>query len=89
MSRYAELAAASNFSFLRAASHPEELVQTAAALGLEAVQVPVLSLLGEHDEFITRAHAAYIAASIPGAGLRHWCSCVNSGTLPTGWNGQA
>ncbi|MFM8376338.1 MAG: PHP domain-containing protein, partial [Phenylobacterium sp.] len=39
MSRYAELAAASNFSFLRAASHPEELVQTAAALGLEALGV--------------------------------------------------
>ena len=39
MSRYAELAAASNFSFLRAASHPEELVQTAAALGLEALGI--------------------------------------------------
>jgi error-prone DNA polymerase len=31
---FAELAAASNFSFLRGASHPEELVVTAAALGL-------------------------------------------------------
>ncbi|MCA3720846.1 PHP domain-containing protein, partial [Phenylobacterium sp.] len=39
MSRYAELAAASNFSFLRAASHPEELVTTAAALGLEALGI--------------------------------------------------
>ena len=39
MSRYAELAAASNFSFLRAASHPEELVATAAALGLDALGV--------------------------------------------------
>ena len=27
----------SNFSFLEGASHPEELVETAAALGLEAV----------------------------------------------------
>ena len=39
MSHYAELAAASNFSFLRAASHPEELVATAAALGLDALGV--------------------------------------------------
>ncbi|WP_193174373.1 error-prone DNA polymerase [Oricola nitratireducens] len=31
---YAELAAASNFSFLRGASHPEELVVTARRLGL-------------------------------------------------------
>ncbi|MEK9724893.1 MAG: PHP domain-containing protein, partial [Rhodospirillaceae bacterium] len=34
---YAELQVASNFSFLRGASHPEELVVTAAALGLAAV----------------------------------------------------
>jgi error-prone DNA polymerase len=34
MPAYAELAAASNFSFLRGASHPEELVAQARALGL-------------------------------------------------------
>ena len=34
---YAELHCHSNFSFLDGASHPEELVETAAALGLEAV----------------------------------------------------
>lgn len=34
---------------------------------LARVQVPVLSLLGEFDEFITRDHAEYIASSIPGA----------------------
>ena len=39
MTRYAELQAASNFSFLRGASHPGELVIVAAALGLEAVGV--------------------------------------------------
>ncbi len=39
MTRYAELQAASNFSFLRGASHPAELVVTAKALGLEAVGV--------------------------------------------------
>ncbi|MGE3159746.1 MAG: hypothetical protein AB7K78_23910, partial [Xanthobacteraceae bacterium] len=34
MTRYVEFAAASNFSFLRGASHPEELMLQAAALGL-------------------------------------------------------
>ena len=37
MTRYAELQAASNFSFLQGASHPWELVATADALGMEAV----------------------------------------------------
>ncbi|HWT32049.1 MAG TPA: hypothetical protein VN240_13625 [Propylenella sp.] len=32
--QYAELLAASNFSFLRGASHPEELAAAAAVLGL-------------------------------------------------------
>ena len=35
--RYAELHALSNFTFLRGASHPEELVETAVALGYEAL----------------------------------------------------
>lgn len=38
-----------------------------SATELAGVQVPVLSLIGEHDEFITRAHAEYIAAAIPDA----------------------
>lgn len=37
MNGYAELVAMSNFSFLRAASHPDELVTQAAALGLKAI----------------------------------------------------
>ena len=37
--RYAELQATSNFSFLRGASHPWELVLGADALGLEAIGV--------------------------------------------------
>ena len=37
MTAYAELHALSNFTFLRGASHPEELVQTAAELGYEAL----------------------------------------------------
>jgi error-prone DNA polymerase len=39
MTRYAELQAASNFSFLRGASHPHELVLGAMTLGVEAVGV--------------------------------------------------
>ena len=37
MTAYAELHALSNFTFLRGASHPEELVQTATSLGYEAL----------------------------------------------------
>lgn len=37
--RYAELCVTSNFSFLRGASHPEELVTRAAALGLDAIAI--------------------------------------------------
>jgi error-prone DNA polymerase len=37
MSAYAELVSASNFSFLRGASHPEELIAAAQAQGLAAI----------------------------------------------------
>ena len=39
MSHYAELHALSNFTFLRGASHPEELVETAAELGYAALAI--------------------------------------------------
>ena len=39
MSGYAELQATSNFSFLRGASHPEELALGAEALGISAIGV--------------------------------------------------
>lgn len=39
MTRYAELQAASNFSFLQGASHPWELITGADALGMEAVGI--------------------------------------------------
>ena len=39
MSHYAELAVATNFSFLRGASHPEELVAQALALGLAGLGI--------------------------------------------------
>jgi error-prone DNA polymerase len=52
--RYAELHALSNFTFLRGASHPEELVETATALGYEALAITdECSMSG-----IVRAHAA-------------------------------
>jgi len=52
--RYAELHCTSNFSFLRGASHPEELVQAAAALGYEALAITDRSTLSG----IVRAHGA-------------------------------
>ena len=36
---YAELHALSNFTFLRGASHPEELVESAAELGYSALAI--------------------------------------------------
>ena len=39
MTGYAEIAVTTNFSFLRGASHPKELVAAAAALGLDAVGI--------------------------------------------------
>jgi error-prone DNA polymerase len=39
MSAYAELAVTTNFSFLRGASHPAEMVATADALGLTAIGI--------------------------------------------------
>ena len=54
MPAYAELHALSNFTFLRGASHPEELVATAAALGYRA-----LALTDECSvSGIVRAHVA-------------------------------
>ena len=52
--RYAELHCTSNFSFLQGASHPEELVTRAAALGYEALAITDRSTLAG----IVRAHAA-------------------------------
>ena len=54
MSDYAELHAISNFTFLRGASHPEELVRTAVELGYKALAITdECSVSG-----IVRAHMA-------------------------------
>src|SRR5205085_4503106 len=54
VSGYAELQVASNFSFLRGASHPDELVVTAAALGHAAIAITDRNSLAG----IVRAHHA-------------------------------
>ena len=58
--RYAELICHSNFSFLRGASHPEELVEQAAALGLDALAVTDRHTLAG----VVRMHGAARAADL-------------------------
>jgi error-prone DNA polymerase len=58
---YAELHCCSNFSFLRGASHPEELVEQAQALGYGALAITdEASLAG-----VVRAHRAASARGLP------------------------
>ena len=54
MTAYAELAAASNFSFLRGAAHPGEMVDRAGELGLAAIGI------ADRNSFagVVRAHDA-------------------------------
>jgi error-prone DNA polymerase len=58
---YAELQVTSNFSFLRGAAHPEELVERAAALGHRAIAVTDVNTLAG----IVRAHVASKETGIP------------------------
>jgi error-prone DNA polymerase len=57
---YAELQVTSNFSFLRGASHPEEMVAIAAVLGLAAVAITDRNTLAG----VVRAHVAARQAGI-------------------------
>ncbi|MGE4611914.1 MAG: error-prone DNA polymerase [Paracoccaceae bacterium] len=52
--KYAELCTTSNFTFLKGASHPEELVTRAAAFGLEAIAITDRNTLAG----VVRAYAA-------------------------------
>ena len=52
--QYTELQITSNFSFLRGASHPEEMIEQAAALGYAAIAITDRNSLAG----IVRAHAA-------------------------------
>ena len=51
---YAELQVTSNFTFLEGASHPDELVFQAAALGLKAIAITDRNSLSG----VVRAHVA-------------------------------
>jgi len=66
MDGYAELGAASAFSFLRGASRPEEMVETAAALGLHSIGI------ADHNTMagVVRAHASARALKHEGATVR-------------------
>lgn len=58
---YVELNAISNFTFLTGASHPEELIEQAKALGLSALAI------ADKNSFAgaVRAHAAALEAELP------------------------
>src|SRR5215204_2503710 len=58
---YAELLAASNFSFLRGASHPEELAAAAAVLGLEGFSITDRNTLAG----AVRGHLAARTTEVP------------------------
>ena len=61
MTNYAELQCTSNFSFLRGASHPEEIAMQAKHLGLAAIAVTDRNTLAG----VVRAHAAAKDAELP------------------------
>ncbi|MFN8829187.1 MAG: error-prone DNA polymerase [Labrys sp. (in: a-proteobacteria)] len=71
MSLYAELAVTTNFSFLRGASHPEELVARAAALGLAGIGIADRNSLAG----VVRAHAAAREEAVTATGLRVVTGC--------------
>jgi error-prone DNA polymerase len=60
MSAFAELVATTNFSFLRGASHPQEIVARAAELGLSAIGIADRNTLAG----VVRAHVAAKEAGI-------------------------
>lgn len=66
MSAYAELAASTNFSFLWGASHPEELVMQAKALGLSGLGVAdrnsVAGVVRAHEA--AKEHGLRLAAGV-------------------------
>ncbi len=85
---YCELAIASNFSFLRGASHPEELVVTAKKLGLAGIAVCDRNTVAG----VVRAH---MAAKEAGIGYQPGCRLAFTDATPDclvwpksirGWN---
>src|SRR5690349_7590369 len=76
---YAELHCHTNFSFLDGASHPEELAEVAAALGLEAVAIT------DHDGFYGVVRFAEAAKEL---GLKTLFGAELSLGLPGPQNGE-
>ncbi|MCR6498062.1 alpha/beta hydrolase [Shinella sp. CPCC 101442] len=56
-------------TFVADVSRMMETEPNYTAEDLAGIAVPVTIVLGEHDEFIRREHAAYLAQTIPGATL--------------------
>ena len=71
--RFAELAATTNFSFLRGASHPEEMVARAAELGLAGIGIAdrntLAGIVRAHTFARENAEAMAGARVVPGARL--------------------
>ena len=67
--RFAELAAMTNFSFLRGASHPEEMVARAAELGLAGIGIADRNTLAG----VVRAHVFARENKAALAGMRVVC----------------
>ncbi|KQT90581.1 error-prone DNA polymerase [Methylobacterium sp. Leaf466] len=63
---YAELAAATNFSFLHGASHPQEMVARAAQLGIAAIGIADRNTLAG----VVRAHAEALRLAREGSPIR-------------------
>ncbi|MEM7633585.1 MAG: PHP domain-containing protein, partial [Pseudomonadota bacterium] len=75
MTRYYELACSSNFSFLRGASHPEELVVQAKQLGLGGLCITDRNSLAG----VVRGH---MAAKEAGLAYAPGCRLVFADTTP-------
>ena len=75
MNRYFELACSSNFSFLRGASHPEELVVQAKHLGLSGLSITDRNSLAG----VVRGH---MAAKQAGLAYAPGCRLVFADTTP-------
>ncbi|PRD43423.1 error-prone DNA polymerase [Phyllobacterium phragmitis] len=71
MQEYSELAVASNFSFLRGASHPHELVKTAVELGLSGIGIADRNTLAG----VVRAHIAQRDLKEKGFPVRLFIGC--------------
>src|SRR3546814_13762439 len=77
---YVPLEVTSNFSFLRAGSHPEELVMGAAALGLPAIAIADRNSLAG----VVRAHIA-VKEMAKGHGMRILVGARLAPMVGAGW----